>query len=681
MKESVKALLLALCVLLPCGLSGAKTAAPAAPAAQSAAEPQQPASPKGKVLFQSHGEPPLPASNPEPSVAAATPVGPELTDQERSAVVFAAYDLDARMMPVTSHLAMRARVTVRNAGIKPLDRIAMQISSTLTWESATLVSAAGSRKLELAQHLLDTDADHTGKANELVLVLPEPLGAGKSVQLDTFYSGTIAASGGRLERIGATHGQALATDWDEIGVDEIGEDVTALRGFGDVLWYPVASPQLFLGDGAQLFDAVGATKLRESAATIRLRLAVIYRGDPPVAAYFCGRRWPLIAVSDDSDAPIASGEGIASAEFAAEPLGFRLPSLFLVSRPESLIAPSDAAGGKPLLAVETGDDGSLPALTTAADKVAPLLQEWLGAQPLSALTIVDHAGQPFEDGPLLVAPASSLAVSTASPALVHSLTHAWVQTGRPWMDEGLAQFFALLWTEREQGREAAMAQLGELIQPLSIAEPAIEPPVNAGPGGPGGELSSVTVGQPLIAATSELYYRRKAAAVWWMLRGIVGDETLEAALQTWRVRGPAKTTAEQDALVFEALLERSGPKNAQNPIDLHWFFDAWVLHDRGLPDLSIVDVTPRELPAGKGHNTGWLVAVTVRNEGAASAEVPVTIRGATFSTTSRLRVAGFASATARVIVEAQPSEVLVNDGSTPEVRTSLHKVAVNVRQQ
>jgi len=73
--------------------------------------------------------------------------------------------------------------------------------------------------------------------------------------------------------------------------------------------------------------------------------------------------------------------------------------------------------------------------------------------------------------------------------------------------------------------------------------------------------------------------------------------------------------------------------------------------------------------------------VTVRNDGAAAAEVPVTIRSDTFTTTSRLRIAGFASATARVLVEAPPSEVLVNDGSTPEVRDSIHKTSVTLHQQ
>jgi hypothetical protein len=684
-------------VVLGAGLAVFAQTAPVASSPSSPVEPaaatQEQVPPKGEVLIQSHGESPEPLPAVQPPVEGAKPSGPELTDAERSAILFTAYDLDARINPATAHLAMRARVTLKNTGAVALDRIALQISSTLQWESATLLSGGGAKRLEISQHLLDTDADHTGKANEAVIALPEALTPGKSVQLDTFYSGTIEASGGRLERLGASHAQAAGTDWDAIG-----GDATALRGFGDVLWYPVASRQLFLGDGAQLFDAIGVTKLREAAATIRLRLAVEYKGDAPAAAYFCGRRQALKAISDDDSAPIATGTGVATAEFAAEALGFRVPSLFLVALPETLIAPlpafdgtaetaakpvekADAAAGvsssnvaaggagsagpaQSMVAVETNDEGSVKALEASAVGVAPLLQEWLGARPLSALTVLDHGGQPFEDGPLLVGPVAVLGTASAQEGIVHSMTHAWVQTGQPWMDEGLAQFFALLWVEQQQGREAAIAQLGELMRPVAIAEPAIE------------LGAKDEVGQPLVAATSELYYRRKAAAVWWMLRGIVGDEALHEALQAWRMRIPKDETAEETALAFERLVERSGKKNAANPMDLRWFFNDWVLHDRGLPDLSITDVTPRELPAGKGHSVGYLVSVTVKNDGAAAVEVPVTIRSATFSTTSPLRVAGFASGTARVIVEAPPSEVLVNDGGTPEVRTAFHKVTV-----
>lgn len=700
---------LALAGLSLAGITHAQTTTPAPPATQDTTTPDQPPPPKGEVLFQSHGEPPL--ATPESEANGRTilvkpedkPNGPELTDLERSAITFTAYDLDARLVPASSSLTMRARLTLRNDSDKPLTRLALQISSTLNWLGASLISNTGSQKLELTQHLIDTDADHTGKAQEAILLLPTPLAPGRSITLNTVYSGTVEASGGRLERIGATHEQALSTDWDSISAT-----ATGLRGFGNVLWYPVASPQLFLGDGAQLFNAVGRMKLRESAAMIQLRLSVEYTGEPPVAAYFCGRRQAFRALSDSADAPTTAGTGVATAEFAAVPLGFRMPSLFQVAHAETLLAPltepSDAAAapattpeaesssssssssnssstpvappasanvaatddaGDSLLAIESNDDGSLPPLTQSAQQIAPLLEEWLGPKPLSSLTILDNPGQPFEDGPLLVAPVSALGTSTSSPALAHSLTHAWIQTGQPWMDEGLAQFFSLLWIEHEQGRDAAITQLANLMQPVAIAEPAIEPNQPA------------PVGEPLVTATSELYFRRKAAAVWWMLRGIVGDKQLQGALQAWRTRTPGNTTPEQDVRAFEALLE----KTQKGPIDLRWFFDDWVLHDRGLPDLSITDVTPRLLPAGQGHSSGWLVAVTVHNDGAAGVQVPVTIRSGTYSTTSQMRVAGFADATARVLVEAPPTEVWVNDGSTPELRTSLHRRDVVIHAQ
>ena len=73
--------------------------------------------------------------------------------------------------------------------------------------------------------------------------------------------------------------------------------------------------------------------------------------------------------------------------------------------------------------------------------------------------------------------------------------------------------------------------------------------------------------------------------------------------------------------------------------DLKWFFDDWVYRDLGLPDLSIANVTPRELKTQAGRG-GWLVAVEVRNAGSAVAEVPVTVRSGTLTATERLRVAG-----------------------------------------
>jgi hypothetical protein len=662
------------------------------------AEPLPP--PQGKVLFERHADSPT-APAAEAAPAKEKPTGPELTDADRSAIAIAAYDLDARLMPANAGLAMRARLTLRNTSAIALTRIALQVSSSLKWESATLVDGANRTPLPLWQHALDNDADHTGKATEAVFTLPQALAPGAVVTLDTFYSGTIIASTGRLERIGANAAQAAAADWDAIAADS-----TSLRGFGNVLWYPVATPQLFFGDGAALFQAIGHARLAGQSTAIHLHLQVEYRGEPPAAAYFCGRRRGFTTINDDADAPVASGSGIATADFPAESLGFRLPSLFVVEQAEILVgadshpvlftaaepvfssssgnpvdakpagasSASNGSSDSPRLAVETSDEAALPRLAASVDNLAPLLEHWFGPRPLSALTVLDHSGQPFEDGPLLVAPVGSLASSDAAPALVHNLTHAWVQTGQPWMDEGLAQFMALLLTEREHGREAAIAQLGDLTQSLALAEPGFTT-TNAPPLGAGLDVLHTSAGpekQPLTAASDDLYYRRKAAAVWWMLRDIAGDAPLQQALTAWCTQPVSAGNSRAQAVAFEKLLEKTSGK------DLGWFFRDWVLEDKGLPDLNIAEVTPRLLPTSPNHKSGWLVAVTVRNDGAAAAEVPVVIRSGTFSTTRRLLIPAFSSATDRVLVEDAPSEVLVNDGSTPEVRSSTHTRTISV---
>ncbi len=107
-------------------------------------------------------------------------------------------------------------------------------------------------------------------------------------------------------------------------------------------------------------------------------------------------------------------------------------------------------------------------------------------------------------------------------------------------------------------------------------------------------------------------------------------------------------------------------------MDLHWFFDNWVYQDRGLPDLSIVNVTPSQLEARNGVPSGWLVAVQVHNDGYAEAEVPVTVRSSTATETHLLRIPGRSSASTRILFSGTPEQVQVNDGSVPETETSIH---------
>jgi hypothetical protein len=569
-----------------------------------------------------------------------------VTDAERSSLVFSAYDLDVHLAPATSQMAVHAKVTVRNSATVPLARLALQISSSLKWESFAAQNVDRIAPLSFVQHTIDTDADHTGKAQEAIVTLPKPLAAGASMELTVFYDGTMEQSGERLMRIGAPAEQAARADWDVVAPERI-----ALRGFGNVLWYPTAAAPVFLGDGAKLFQIVGQTKLLQAPAKVRLRLAVEYVGDPPDSVYFCGRREKLVAVSENVNLVVAESPGVATAEFSERPLGFRALSLFVTDRAATM---TDGD----LISAVTDHYDTLPAYATAALKVQPLLKSWLGVDPLTPLNIIDQNGQPFEDDALLVTQMHAVEPAVLAPTLVHSLSHAWFGSSHVWLDEGVAQFMSLLWVEQSEGREAALNQLQQQVNTLSLAEPAASE-----------NADSTQVGQSLIEARDEVYYRTKAAAVLWMLRSIVGEEALKQALQLYR----QDEKADVDPKQFQRVLERASKR------DLGWFFDDWVYRDRGLPDLTIASVTPRKLPVKAVGDESWLIAIEVRNDGDAAAEVPVTVRSGTLTTTEKLRIMGRSTASTRIVFAGRPDEVVVNDGGVPEVTAPTHSRQIEVQ--
>jgi hypothetical protein len=614
--------------------------------AQQSPAPQTDQPPPGKVIFSRDLDAPAephPADSPNSS-APAQPDPLAVNDAERSALTFTAYDLDVHLTPASAAISVRAGLTLRNDGPAPLTRLILQITSSLHWDAISTRSlASGSTTpLPFAAHLIDTDADHTGRMTEAVVQLPQPLAPGASILLTALYSGSIPPSAERLTRIGAPDGQALQSDWDSIA-----PSLTALRGFGNVLWLPASAPPVFLGDGAKLFQSVGLARLRQSAATIRLRLAVEYTGDPPDAAFFCGQRQPLAAISDNANLPATESPGVATATFDAQPLGFRSPSLFITDRPASQTGtPANPA----LIAAVTDHYDALPAYAAAAALVEPLLTDWLGPNPLTTLSLIDHPGQPFEDDALLVLPMRADGPATLAPALAHSLTHAWIRSTHPWIDEGLAQFLSVLWTERTSGRAAALTELQDASRSLALIEPEL----------PDSTLSPA--GQSLAAPTTDIFYRTKAAAVWWMLRSIVGDDALKQALQNYRL----DPRLDRDPIGLQHTLENSSHK------DLRWFFDDWVYRDRGLPDLSIVSVTPSQLTSRAGLPAGWLVAVEVRNDGFAAADVPVTVRSTSAVQSQRLRIPGRSSASTRIVFSGTPTEVQVNDGGVPETQSTIH---------
>jgi hypothetical protein len=644
-------------------------------AAQTApATPQEQPS-KGQVIFsRSTGEngqttPQAAAATPAPPQVVAGELAPPQLDAERQAVAFTAFDLDVRLRPADQQIAVRALVTVRNDGKTPLTRIPLQISSSLTWERIRLIALDGQAKdVAFQVATLNSDADHTGQLREAAIPLDKtpagPLAPGQSLQLDVTYSGQIAASAQRLVAIGAPSGAALHSDWDQISVP-----FTGLRGFGNVVWYPVSSVPVLLGDGARLFDEIGEHKLRLSGAHFRLRLTVEFpHGQAPTVALINGHSVPLAITESGRLDQSQEVAGVATTDSGATTLGFEAPSLFVAIRTPH--------PGSNLTAWTLPDhDVSIAFWTTAAGAVTPFLQGWLGQQPRSQLTLLDlpdPGDAPFETGALLATPLSepdSKSVSTPDAltgVLVHALTHAWITPPNPsapppaWLNEGVAAFMGSLWIERQHGRDAALRTLEADRAALALAEP---------------ETPGLGDGQPLAQAISPVYYRTKAAYVFWMLRDLAGDIALSAALRAGNPAASQPAAPLQSRMdtrsSFEQLIEQSG-----SDISLGWFFADWVDADKGLPDLSIAGIFPTSASAGN-----WLVAVNLANSGYTQAEVPLTVRSGAgsgaASVTRRVHVPAHDKITERILIQGKPTEVQVNDGAVPETQASVHVTSLD----
>lgn len=553
---------------------------------------------------------------------------PVANDAERSATAVTRLDLDVRLNTEAQEIAVRALLTVRNAGSKPLNRIPLQISSSLNWER---VRAAG-RDASYSVATLNSDSDHTGQLHEAAVELAQPLLSGASIDLDVLYSGKIAQTARRLISVGTPEDSAAHSDWDAIG-----PDFTGLRGFGNVAWYPVASVPVILGDGARLFDEIGRQKLRAQGSAFRLRLTVEFRhGQAPTLAAVNGHALKLNVA--DSKGLSADVPAVATADTGETKLSFESPSLFVSTE-------TPHQGTHLTVYTKSEGDAAEKSWLAAAKAVSPMLERWLGQQARTDLTVIDlpdPEDSPWESGPLLAIPVQQGEPEQVEPLLAHAMTHAWMAPSPYWLNEGAANFMGAVLEDQQHRRERAMTALEGGRGALALAEPASP-----------GEAQ----GQPLAVASSPVYYRTKAAWVLWMLRDMVGDDALSTALRASNAAG-----AGNSGQTFESALKAAVPRR-----DFSWMFADWIDADHGLPDLSIDKVFPNAVQSGN-----WLVSVTISNAGYAAAEVPVTVRSATNTTTERVLVPARGTVTPRLLVQGKPMEAQVNDGSVPELQATVH---------
>jgi hypothetical protein len=610
-------------VILAACTEAQEASSPPSPPAEAPAE-----HPGTVILSRSADDPGSSSSGPAKTpTAPAAKTSDTASDAERQAITFLSYDLDIRLQPREHAMAVRARIVLRNDSGNPLHRLPLQISSTLQWTRVRIADAPAT----FSQQLVNSDIDHTGVLREALIPLAQPLAPQQTIAVDVTYEGTAALSATRLEQIGTPTEVAEASDWDRVADEFVG-----LRGFGNVAWYPVAS--VALGDGAKFFTEAAEERQRQSQATVTMKVTEEFFGEAPNLAVLDGE---MLTVKPSS-LPTASVPGIVSCTLPSTQLGFSSPSLFLLAR-------TLQEGDGIAVFARTEDVANAQAYMTAASLVIPLIHRWLGTEPRGPLNIVDlpeEGDAPFEDGPVLFTNVHSAEPYKLSDALVHSLTHLYFRSPYPWLQEGVASFMGSLWTEQNRGRDAAIQQLDNTRGALSLAEP--------------GDAASTS--QALLTARDPVYYRTKATYVLWMLRDLAGENALGQALRAYQPGSDTTGTG------FEQVLERASGK------DLKWFFEDWVYHDRGLPDLSIAGVYPNK----SSVPGSYIVAVDVTNSGTAEAEVPVSVSSGTTTVTERLRVPAKSRISHRFLLQGQPAEVAVNDGTVPEVEASVHRQTLAV---
>jgi len=587
-----------------------------------------PKNPNATVLFTRSDDQDAP--QPAATVPPAQNVTDTVTNSERSSVTFTAYDLDVHLAPRDHTLSAIAKLEVRNSGAQPLAVLPLQLSSSLKFEGVSL----DARRLPFTQQTLNSDTDHTGQLHEAVIQLPAPLAPNASLSLEVIYSGAIDLDSRRLQELGTPDDVAAHSDWDRIS-----EDFTGLRGFGNVVWYPVASLPALLGDGDKVFAEIGSQRLRQSNALVSIRLTIEYYLAPPSIIVLDGHSIP---VPKPSVTPTQNYPGVITCSLPPTRLGFNAPSLFLANW-----TPSEGSGLR--IYARSEDPASAQGLMTAATMVRPLVTQWLGTTAKSPVTIIDlpePQDLTWEQGTLLVTAITDQSPDSYAEMMSHALAHSYFQSPREWLNEGVAGFVETLWIEHTDNRSLALEKLESQRDALALVEPAT----------PGD-----APGQDLLDASNPVYYRTKATYVFWMLRDLAGEKELAAALQAY---DPAADTTPD---YFQKLVERASGK------DLQWFFDNWVYHDRGLPDLTIAAF--HSSPAAYAGE--YLVAVDIMNDGFAEAEVPVTVHSGSNTLTERVLLPGKTRTVHRMLVQGQPDQVTVNDGTVPEVAADIHQRDIN----
>jgi hypothetical protein len=544
---------------------------------------------------------------------------------DRGAFTFTKYDLKMRVEPEQQRIGVRGKISLRNDSSSPQRSLSLQISSTLNWSSIQFEG----KPVEFVSQIYTSDIDHTGALSEAIVVLPQAVAPKQTVDLEIGYEGVIPQDATRLTRIGVAADAAKHSDWDEIG-----RSFTAVRGVGYVAWYPVAMEAVTLSDDDAVPEAVANWKRREASASFDVNFCVAQTASGPV----------LALMNDSTRSDAANVDGLICADHKFDPLAEVLP-IFTIG--DYGAVDNAAIDVYYLPDHKVGADN----YSSAIEELSPLISKWVGdhreGPKAEIVDLPDGNDASFESGKMLLMPLGGSDTKLLLAA-AQQLTHLLFPSPRAWIHDGLASFAQVQLIAEKEGRPAAIAYLKAHLTALVELEKASS----------GREKEH----DSLIDSVDDFRVETKSMYVWWMLRDMVGESALEAALHTY------KAADDRDPGYMQKLIEAGTHR------DLQWFFDDWVYHDRGLPDFRVASVYPNRLPSG-----GYMVTVTVENLGAAGAEIPVTLHMQGSEASDRLIVPAKSKASVRIQTPSLPLDVTLNDGSVPESDTSndVYKIESN----
>ena len=558
------------------------------------------------------------------------------TALNREAFTITRYALEVRLEPEQQRLGARGKITLRNDSGQPQKIVALQISSSLNWRSIRV----DARPVQYVSQPYISDIDHTGALSEAIVTLPAEIKPKDSVELEIGYEGVIPLDATRLTRIGVPEEIAKHSSWDQIS-----PSFTAVRGAGYVAWYPITTESADFSEGNSLFEVVDRWKARVAGSEFKARI---------VMSSVTGEA-PRFMICSPGGLRMIEAMGRAqqiSAECSWARLGTVTPTFAMANYYDQSKPPF-------YLFSFPGHEVGASTYSNALEPATKFVSEWFGppSAPVAIADFADPNSAPFESGTLLMASMAAQDAKLAGINVVHELVHSALPSTRPWVYEGLAHFAEAMYRQQQGGRQAALDLLGLHRAAFLDSEKEVSAALRKN-----GEqkvveqksMAQKVIGQPLAGTFDETYYRSKAAYVWWMLRDMIGDDALKQAIGKYRAEDDKNK--DKDPKYVERLVEAAAKR------DLGWFFDDWVYQDRGLPDFHVQSVHPWKTEKGV-----QIITVTMENLGNAGAEVPFTIICEGGEITKRIEVRAKGTATTRVELPGTASEIVVNDGSVPEI--------------